>query len=64
MNWSSKAFYDNELVAHSSVADRLLKDLPGVKSDENTGNNYILSFASCTSLAKFLGGWVGVKENF
>ncbi len=37
MNWSSNAFYENELVAHSSVASRLLKDLPGIKSDENTG---------------------------
>ena len=37
MNWSSNAFYDNELVAHQSVATHLLKDLPGVKSDENTG---------------------------
>jgi len=37
MNWSSKAFYHSELVAHSSVESRLLKDLPGMKLDENTG---------------------------
>lgn len=37
MNWSSVAFYDNDLLADSSVATRLLKDLAGIKSDENTG---------------------------
>ncbi len=46
MNWSSNAFYDNELVAHSSVSSRLLKDLPGIKSDENTGSIQSIQFNS------------------
>jgi hypothetical protein len=37
MAWSSKSFYASQLVADSSVATHLLKDLPGVRTDENTG---------------------------
>lgn len=36
MNWSSKTFYDSQLIAHHSVKSRLLKDLPNVSSNENT----------------------------
>ena len=46
MNWSSNAFYNNELVAHQSVATHLLKDLPGVKSDENTGTYFTFELSS------------------
>ena len=36
MEWSSKALYDGELTAHSSVASHLLKDIPGITDGENT----------------------------
>lgn len=36
MNWSSKTFYESQLIAHHSVKSRLLKDLPKIKSNENT----------------------------
>ena len=36
MRWSSEALYKGRLVAHESVEKHLLKDLPGIKEDENT----------------------------
>ncbi len=36
MTWSSRAFYDGRLEAHSSVRDHLLADLPGVEDNEDT----------------------------
>ena len=36
MRWSSKAFYESKLVAHTSVESRLLCDLPHIDKDENT----------------------------
>ncbi|XP_053576418.1 DNA-binding protein SMUBP-2 [Bombina bombina] len=36
MNWASQALYNGKLVAHSSVAQHLLKDLPGVALTEET----------------------------
>ena len=36
MKWSSDTFYKARLVADDSVKSRLLADLPGVVSNENT----------------------------
>ena len=36
MKWSSDTFYEAKLVAAESVKSRLLADLPGVASNENT----------------------------
>ena len=36
MKWSSDTFYKAKLVADESVKSRLLADLPGVASNENT----------------------------
>ncbi|KAM4618002.1 DNA-binding protein SMUBP-2 isoform 1-T2 [Discoglossus pictus] len=36
MDWASQAMYKGKLVAHSSVEQHLLKDLPGVSSTEET----------------------------
>ncbi|XP_060117179.1 DNA-binding protein SMUBP-2 isoform X3 [Heteronotia binoei] len=36
MHWASTEMYDGRLSAHRSVAQRLLKDLPGVASTEET----------------------------
>ena len=36
MKWSSDTFYKAKLVADDSVKSRLLADLPGVTSNENT----------------------------
>lgn len=38
MQFSSKEFYEEELVADASVRDHLLQDLPGVLSNELTGS--------------------------
>ncbi|KAF6103715.1 immunoglobulin mu DNA binding protein 2 [Phyllostomus discolor] len=35
--WASEALYEGRLTAHPSVADRLLRDLPGVAATEETG---------------------------
>eukprot|EP01027_Heterolobosea_sp_BB2_P010775 GEZU01015771.1.p1 GENE.GEZU01015771.1~~GEZU01015771.1.p1 ORF type:complete len:457 (-),score=170.22 GEZU01015771.1:61-1431(-) len=35
MRWSSDEFYEGKLVAHDSVKDHLLSDLPGVDSSED-----------------------------
>ena len=40
MDWASEALYEKQLSAHESVANHLLKDLPGVSSNEDTGNIY------------------------
>ncbi|XP_029438093.1 DNA-binding protein SMUBP-2 [Rhinatrema bivittatum] len=37
MQWASQEMYSGQLAAHQSVADHLLKDLPGVASTEETG---------------------------
>ena len=37
MEWSSKSFYDGQLIAHESVKGHLLSDLPGVEKNEDTG---------------------------
>lgn len=36
MAFSSKEFYENKLIAHDSVKDRLLTDLPNIESNEET----------------------------
>ncbi|XP_045711093.1 DNA-binding protein SMUBP-2 [Phyllostomus hastatus] len=35
--WASEALYEGRLTAHPSVAERLLRDLPGVVATEETG---------------------------
>ncbi|XP_047737109.1 DNA-binding protein SMUBP-2-like, partial [Hyalella azteca] len=37
MSWSSAALYNNQLIAHESVSQYLLKDLPYVSNNEYTG---------------------------
>ncbi|XP_024430147.2 DNA-binding protein SMUBP-2 isoform X1 [Desmodus rotundus] len=37
MRWASEALYEGQLTAHPSVAERLLRDLPGVAATEETG---------------------------
>lgn len=37
MQWASSAMYQNQLVAHSSVAKHLLCQLNGVSRNEDTG---------------------------
>ncbi|XP_018025180.1 DNA-binding protein SMUBP-2 isoform X3 [Hyalella azteca] len=37
MSWSSAALYNNQLIAHESVSQHLLKDLPHVSNNEYTG---------------------------
>ncbi|XP_036991202.2 LOW QUALITY PROTEIN: DNA-binding protein SMUBP-2 [Artibeus jamaicensis] len=37
MQWASEALYEGRLTAHPSVAERLLRDLPGVAATEETG---------------------------
>ncbi|XP_054426742.1 DNA-binding protein SMUBP-2 [Pteronotus mesoamericanus] len=37
MRWASEALYEGRLTAHPSVAERLLRDLPGVAATEETG---------------------------
>ncbi|XP_016041773.2 LOW QUALITY PROTEIN: DNA-binding protein SMUBP-2 [Erinaceus europaeus] len=37
MLWASRALYGGRLLAHPSVAGRLLRDLPGVEDTEETG---------------------------
>ncbi|KAM5316922.1 DNA-binding protein SMUBP-2 [Glossophaga mutica] len=37
MQWASEALYAGQLTAHPSVAERLLRDLPGVVATEETG---------------------------
>jgi len=37
MSWASNALYDGRLTAHESVQGHLLKDLPGIQQNENTG---------------------------
>nr|XP_033784276.1 DNA-binding protein SMUBP-2 [Geotrypetes seraphini] len=37
MQWASQEMYSGKLTAHQSVADHLLRDLPGVTSTEDTG---------------------------
>ncbi|XP_049637146.1 DNA-binding protein SMUBP-2 [Suncus etruscus] len=37
MRWASDAMYDGQLTAHPSVANHLLRDLPGVADTEETG---------------------------
>ena len=38
MSWASRVLYDNQLEADESVRSHLLKDLPGVEENEDTGN--------------------------
>lgn len=42
MQWSSKTFYDNFLVAHSSVGSHLLRDLPNISSNDSTGKKTMI----------------------
>ena len=42
MDWASKALYEGRLTAHRSVEKHLLKDLNGIKEDENTGRKRYL----------------------
>lgn len=45
MLWSSESFYDDKLKAHESVVSHLLKDLPSVKPDDNTGQKALTSYS-------------------
>lgn len=42
MSWVSDKLYESRLVAHSSVADHLLCQMPGVERDENTSVALVL----------------------
>ncbi|CAF0704160.1 unnamed protein product [Brachionus calyciflorus] len=41
-NWISDRLYESKLVAHQSVAEHLLSDLPGIEKDENTSTALVL----------------------
>ncbi|XP_037373318.1 DNA-binding protein SMUBP-2 [Talpa occidentalis] len=42
MQWASEALYGGQLTAHPSVAEHLLRDLPGVADTEETGTPLLL----------------------
>ncbi|EEC14669.1 DNA-binding protein Smubp-2, putative [Ixodes scapularis] len=49
MKWSSNRLYEGRLVAHSSVASHLLRDLPGVEDNDDTATPLLLiDTASCS----------------
>ncbi|CAC5372835.1 IGHMBP2 [Mytilus coruscus] len=42
MQWSSDQLYDGKLVAHPSVSDHLLRDIPGITDNEETSEPLLL----------------------
>lgn len=50
MEYSSLALYDNKLLAHESVAQHLLPDIPLVQETENTSKPIIMIDTSDTAL--------------
>ncbi|XP_075401359.1 DNA-binding protein SMUBP-2 [Tenrec ecaudatus] len=53
--WASEALYHGQLVAHSSVAEHLLRDLPGVADTEETAQPLLLIDTAGCGLSELEG---------
>ena len=53
MEWPSKTFYNNKLIAHNSVAKQKLSDLPKVKATVDTNRELILVDTKDSKFRKF-----------
>ena len=42
MNWSSQTFYNNQLIAHDTVANHLLSDMPNIQNNDITNCSIML----------------------
>ncbi|XP_045433467.1 DNA-binding protein SMUBP-2 isoform X2 [Pipistrellus kuhlii] len=55
MQWASEALYGGRLTAHPSVAEQLLRDLPGVAATEETGLPLLLVDTAGCGLSELEG---------
>ncbi|KAK1335647.1 hypothetical protein QTO34_003440 [Cnephaeus nilssonii] len=55
MQWASEALYRGQLTAHPSVAEHLLRDLPGVAATEETGLPLLLVDTAGCGLSELEG---------
>ncbi|KAM8816062.1 DNA-binding protein SMUBP-2 [Rhynchonycteris naso] len=55
MQWASQALYHGQLTAHPSVAEQLLRDLPGVAATEETGLPLLLVDTAGCGLSEMEG---------